>query len=71
MESMTKRRASGLRINRGTSGIGGPAIMLVVAAWLIQGGNLMVWTFAESIGEHSGLSAQSTANFLGLSQLMG
>ena len=46
-------------------------MMLVVAAWLIQGGNLMVWTFAESIGEHAALSAQSTANFLGLSQLMG
>ncbi|MCH9735058.1 MAG: MFS transporter [Actinomycetia bacterium] len=53
------------------SSIVGPAIMLVVAAWLIQGGNLMIWTFAESIGQHSGLSAQSTANFLGLSQLMG
>ncbi len=55
----------------GSSGIGGPAIMSVVAAWLIQGGNLMVWTFAQSIGEHSALSAQSTANFLGLPQLMG
>jgi MFS family permease len=55
----------------GSSGIGGSAIMLVGAAWLIQGGNLMVWTFAQSIGEHSALSAQSTANFLGLSQLMG
>ncbi|MGB0973062.1 MAG: MFS transporter [Mycobacterium sp.] len=55
----------------GSLRVGGPAMMLVVAAWLIQGGNLMVWTFAESIGEHAALSAQSTANFLGLSQLMG
>ncbi len=31
----------------------------------------MVWTFAESIGVQTGLSAQSTAIFLGLSQLMG
>ncbi|MCB0947735.1 MAG: MFS transporter [Mycobacterium sp.] len=55
----------------GSSGIIGPAIMLIGAAWLLQGGNLMVWTFAQSIGEHAGLSAQSTATFLGLSQLMG
>ncbi len=47
------------------------ALLLVSAMFLLESGNVMVWTFAESIGEHTGLSASYTATFLGLSQLIG
>lgn len=49
----------------------GPAVLLVAAMMLVEVGNIVVWTFAESIGEHAGLSARYTATFLGLSQLVG
>lgn len=48
-----------------------PPTLLVIAVFLINIGNLMIWTFAEQIGEHAGLSAKTTSIFLGLSQLIG
>ncbi|MCX2930959.1 MFS transporter [Mycobacterium sp. CVI_P3] len=48
-----------------------PAAILVGALFLMEVGNVMIWTFAESIGEKAGLSVQFTATFLGLSQLIG
>jgi len=55
----------------GPRSIFGAAILLIGAMWLLEAGNAMVWTFAESIGERAGLSVQYTATFLGLSQLIG
>ncbi|MGY4710579.1 MFS transporter [Mycolicibacterium sp. CBM1] len=48
-----------------------PAALLVGSLFLMEVGNVMIWTFAESIGEGAGLSPQFTATFLGLSQLIG
>jgi hypothetical protein len=49
----------------------GPAVLLVGSLLLLETGNVMVWTFAESIGEQAGMSVQYTSTFLGLSQLIG
>lgn len=49
----------------------GPAVFLVAALLILEVGNVMIWTFAESIGERAGLSVQYTSTFLGLSQLIG
>ena len=56
---------------RGRLGIYGPAALLIAAMWLLEFGNVMVWTFAGPIGEQAKLSVQYTATFLGLSQLIG
>ncbi len=47
------------------------AILLVAALLLMNIGNMMIWTYAQSIGEQTGLSTEFTATFLGLSQLVG
>jgi predicted MFS family arabinose efflux permease len=52
-------------------GIFSPAILLIGAVWMINVGTLMIWTYAHTIGEGTGLSAQNTSTFLGLSQLIG
>jgi MFS family permease len=52
-------------------GIFSPAILLIGATWIMNVGNLMIWTYAQSIGEQSGLSTQDTSTILGLSQLIG
>jgi len=52
-------------------GVFGPAILLMGAVWMINVGTLMIWTYAHTIGEGTGLSTQDTATFLGLSQLIG
>ncbi len=54
-----------------TTAVLAAALLLVSAMFLLESGNVMIWTFAESIGERAGLSAQYTATFLGLSQLIG
>jgi len=55
----------------GRLGIYGPAALLIGAMWLLEVGNVMVWTFAAPIGEQARLSVQYTATFLGMSQLIG
>jgi MFS family permease len=52
-------------------GIFSPAILLIGATWIMNVGNLMIWTYAQSIGEQSGLSTQDTSTILGLPQLIG
>ncbi len=47
------------------------ALLLVAAVLVMNIGNLVIWTYAEDIGEKAGLSPQATATFLGLSQLVG
>ena len=56
---------------RSSAGSLRPAAFLVGALWLLEVGNAMIWTFAESMGEQAGLSVQFTSTFLGLSQLIG
>lgn len=48
-----------------------PATLLVGALLLMNVGNMMIWTYAQSIGERAGLSNEFTSTFLGLSQLVG
>lgn len=48
-----------------------PAALLVSALLLMNVGNMMIWTYAQSIGERTGLSTEFTSTFLGLSQLVG
>ena len=55
----------------GRMGIYGPAGLLIGAMWLLEVGNVMIWTFAAPIGEQARLSVQYTATFLGMSQLIG
>lgn len=47
------------------------AVSFAGAIALIFVGNAIIWTYAQSIGAHSGLSAQATGTLLGLSQLTG
>ena len=54
-----------------TRGTLGPAALLVAALWLLEAGNVMIWTFAESMGEAAGLTPQFTSTFLGVVQLIG
>ncbi len=63
--------AAQLENAEGPAGIVGLAVLLLSAVAFLEIGNAMVWTFAEPIGMHAGLSAQGTATFLGLSQLVG
>ncbi|MCH9666466.1 MAG: MFS transporter [Actinomycetia bacterium] len=63
--------AAQLENAEGPAGIVGLAMLLLSAVALLEIGNAMVWTFAEPIGMHAGLSAQGTGTFLGLSQLVG
>ncbi|CAN5505609.1 hypothetical protein BH09ACT8_BH09ACT8_16370 [soil metagenome] len=48
-----------------------PPSLLVLAMLVMNIGNLMIWTFAQKMGEHTGMSAQATSAFLGTSQLIG
>ena len=67
----------GLSCDEGRTGLSerlrivGPAALLVGVMGVLEIGNAMVWTFAEPIGEQAGLSVQTTAMFLGASQLIG
>lgn len=54
-----------------TRGTLGPAALLVAALWLLEAGNVMIWTFAESMGEAAGLTPQFNSTFLGVVQLIG
>jgi len=47
------------------------ALLLVAAVLIMNIGNLVIWTYAEDIGERAGLSPQAAATFLGVSQLVG
>lgn len=48
-----------------------PPTLLVLAMLVMNIGNLMIWTFAQQMGEQTGMSAQATSAFLGGSQLIG
>ncbi|MDY6996072.1 MAG: MFS transporter [Actinomycetota bacterium] len=56
---------------RAGAGTAVPAALLVGALLLMNVGNMMIWTYAQSIGERTGLSTEFTSTFLGLSQLVG
>ena len=60
-------RADG-RLSRGRLAA---AVSFVGAIALIFVANAIIWTYAQSIGVHAGLSAQSTGTLLGLCQLTG
>ncbi len=48
-----------------------PGAVLVVAFLILNAGNMAIWSFAQNIGEASGLSNEATSTFLGISQLVG
>ncbi len=48
-----------------------PGAVLVVAFLIMNTGNMAIWTFAQTIGEGSGMSTEGTSAFLGISQLVG
>ncbi len=65
--SATRNESHSSRMSR----LMGPGAFLIASFLLMNVGNLAIWTFAQDMGEASGLSNQGTSTFLGASQLVG